>query len=390
MFFFISLHRCLIIEFTEMDKKPNFVGLPFKVDTQYIKNPYPLVAIKADLSLAQNNVIINIATQLQSRIKDYLDNKGKPTERQLSLFADEEFNDNMIQVDIAMSDLCKHACDYSDVEKAAQQMSSILIPVLREDTNGQVYESTAQLMRCWVPKSAGSRRRTGRVIVEMEKCVADSILTMREGFVKHIQNIADICSCRRTPHLYMYLSKWFNMRETYEIEYKELRLLLGVDILGEDQKTIVKSQYKDYKDFCKRILKPIQVELDTLLAEEKVDFTFEFSPKSGTPDKIKFVRVLYKDPIIVKETPKKKASKDDKSWALLAEFAMSQDAKWWDTFSSGFRLETQEDGVLLILIPNSFMMEQINGQPVILAKIKELWKPVDAKYKIVENWDSKQ
>lgn len=368
----------------ENDKKTNFVGLPFRVDTQYIKNPYPLVAIKADLSLAQNNVIINIATQLQSRIKDYLDNKGKSTERQLNLFADEEFNDNMIQVDIAMSDLCKHACDYSDVEKAAQQMSSILIPVLREDTNGQVYESTAQLMRCWVPKSAGSRRRTGRVIVEMEKCVADSILTMREGFVKHIQNIADICSCRRTPHLYMYLSKWFNMRETYEIEYKELRLLLGVDILGEDQKTIVKSQYKDYKDFCKRILKPIQVELDTLLAEEKVDFTFEFSPKSGTPDKIKFVRYLYKDPVIMQAAPKKKMSKDDKNWEALSQFMESQDAEWWKIYSPTFKIESIEKGVILILVQNSFIMEQINSQQVVLAKIRELWKPTEAKYKMVD------
>lgn len=372
-----------------MDKNSSFSGLPFKVDTAYIKNPYPLVAIKADLSLAQNNVIISIATQLQSRIKDYLDNRGKPTERQLSLFADEEFNDNMIQVDIAMSDLCKHACDYNDVEKAAHEMSSILIPVLREDKNGQVYESTAQLMRCWVPKSANSRRRTGRVIVEMEKCVADSILTMREGFVKHIQNIADICSCRRTPHLYMYLSKWFNMRETYEIDYKELRLLLGVDILGEDQKTIIKSQYKDYKDFCKRILKPIQLELDTLLVENKVDFTFEFSPKSGTPDRIKFVRVLSKDPASLLEVPKKKKkSKEDKNWEEFVRCVEKEDPEWWNTYKKAIRISMQDNGTLQIYVPSSFIIEKINEKPYVLQKIRELWNPKSATYLIVENWDS--
>lgn len=370
-----------------MEKKPDFVGLPFKVDTQYIKNPYPLVAIKADLTLAQNNVIISIATELQSRIKDYLDNRGKPTERQLSLFADEEFTDNKIQIAIPMSNLCKHACDYNDVESAAKHMSSILIPVLREDNNGQVYESTAQLMRCWVPKSATSRRRTGQVIVEMEKCVADSILTMREGFVKHIQNIADICSCRRTPHLYMYLSKWFNMRESYEIAYKELRLLLGVDILGEDQKTIVKSQYKDYKDFCKRILKPIQTELDTLLVENKVDFTFEFSPKSGTPDKIKFVRVLFKDPALLLEAPKKKkATKDDKNLELLTAFAVENDPEWWEIYSSALKIETQESGEVYVKAPTSFVFEQLNKEKVILSKILEIWKPKDLKYFLEEDW----
>lgn len=370
-----------------MEKKPDFIGLPFKVDTTYIKNPYPLVAIKADLTLAQNNVIISIATELQDRIKNYLDNRGKPVDRQLSLFADEEFTDNKIQIAIPMSNLCKHACDYNDVETASKHMSSILIPVLREDNNGQVYESTAQLMRCWVPKSANSRRRTGQVIVEMEKCVADSILTMREGFVKHIQNIADICSCRRTPHLYMYLSKWFNMRETYEISYKELRLLLGVDILGEDQKTIVKSQYKDYKDFCKRILKPIQTELDTLLIENKVDFTFEFSPKSGTPDNIKFVRLLFKDPALMPETTKKKKpTKDEKTWEALSAFAVEHNAEWWGIYSKAIRIETQPNGDVYVKAPTAFIFEQLNSEKVILKKIVELWKPKNLKYELVEDW----
>lgn len=371
-----------------IDKKPMFSGLPFKVDDEYIKNPYALVAIKADLTLAQNNVIIGIAAKLQDRIKAYLDNKGKPTERQMSLFSDEEFTDNYIQVDIPMNELCKHACDYGDVEKAAKAMNTVLIPVLREDNNGQVYESTAQLMRCWVPKTAGTRRRTGRVIVEMEKCVADSILTMREGFVKHIKSIADLCSCRRTPHLYMYLSKWFNMRAEYEIRYAELRQLLGVDLLGEDGKTIVKSQYKDYKDFCKRILKPIKQELDNLLSTNQVDFSFEFSPKSGTPEKIKFVRVLM-DAAAAVEVPKEVATTDSSPlWESLVKFVSETEPEWWATYSKAFRISVEADGEVHVLAPSSFVLEQLNARPAILQRINELWKPTTLRYRIVEDWDA--
>lgn len=267
----------------------------FKMLWSWVKN------IKGE-STTQLEITFNIMSQLTDKINDCLRRtKEQPScGQQLLLFEEDEFNDGYYSFQIPLSEICKHKCDYADVDRAVQIMNFNRIPVTARAKDGTLMKTQEQIFKCWIPVSA--HRRKGYCILQISEEMAHRVLNLDEGYVKVLKKIIDISSNHRTPNLCIYLSRKFANAEEHIIKYDDLRKELCVDkiiskpetdeyghtVYGEPE---IKVQYKAYKDFTKRILRPIQMEMDRFLYNGDMPFSFEYEPKGGNPTHIKFTRV---------------------------------------------------------------------------------------------------
>lgn len=268
--------------------------------TDYIKNPLAYTQVRGGLSLMQTNVIVGIAAALQDRIEHYL----KSHETSGYLFRDEDFEDSLLTFNLSMKEMGIKAKDYAAMEKDGRELASTSFSYM-EERDGQRYMTTRNLFHSisfpvssttkdgGEIKYASGQRRTGIIKVRMHKECVNDLLNMKKGYVEHMKDIVPLCRCSRTPRLYIYLSAWFD-RGYCDANYLDLKEYLGALTFDNKHINVVEDKYKRYKDFQKRILEPIRLEMDRLAAENKIDFSFTYETryaegrKKGNPQEIEF------------------------------------------------------------------------------------------------------
>lgn len=139
----------------------------------------------------------------------------------------------------------------------------------------------------------GKRRKGWIEITMLTKNLSD-VFDMSKGYVNHIATIAQICSKKRTPRIYIYLQRWKNYGSK-TVNFLEFKEYLGL-ITWDRKNDIIKDDvYPKYSVFCANVLEPVRLEMKQLSESNLIDLSFDYEPiykngrKRGNPDEMKFI-----------------------------------------------------------------------------------------------------
>ncbi len=272
---------------------------------EFIKQPYLYAMVGADFSLYQRGIMIEIIKSMQDKFNEFL--KNKSADGQMSLFPP-DFNENQIfTFRISASSLGVSPRDYIYLSEACDNLLKMNFTFYRYDEFGRPFREKANLFSTigmpTVPVSGSKEKekRLNYVEARMDAKVLKELCDLGngKGYLDHIYKIARICKRKRTPSIYIYLSRWKDFQKK-SVEYVELKKFLGVltieNIYQNDVvvKTVEKDRYPKFSRFCKEVMDPIREDLDRMANENLVDFTFDYEPvykgvsKRGDPDEILF------------------------------------------------------------------------------------------------------
>ncbi len=267
---------------------PSGTGKGDNVPMIYIKQPFPVSSMYADLTLQQTHIVVEMMDNLQEKV-DKLFKVHKENGQELLLFSEEEFDeDGIANIDVKFSALANRPDSYRDVEKITAGLMSAFIKIEDESPDGEVQlEHFLDSIR--YPKK-GSRRDVVRF--RFTKPQARRIFNYKR-YSKYLKHVARHAKSKHTARLYMLittnreLGKWF-------VTYKELRRMLGCDIYDEQKKEYVVNRCKLYKHFKSDVLKVAEKELKELAQNNLSDCYFEFEEifadgvRKGDPEKLQF------------------------------------------------------------------------------------------------------
>lgn len=271
---------------------------------EFIKQPYLYAMVGADFSLYQRSIMIEIMKSMQDRFNAFLKNKG--ADGQMSLFPKELNDDQIITFRISAASLGVSPRDYVYLDEACTNLMQMSFSYYDYDETGRRVRTYANLfstIKMPVTPVSGSKEKEKRlnyVEARMDAKILKYLCDLGngKGYLDHIYRIARICKRKRTPSIYIYLSRWKDYPKK-AVEYVELKKFLGV-ITQEKEKIngkltdVEKDKYPKFSKFCKEVMDPIREDMDRMARENLVDFTFDYEPvykrgtKRGDPDEILF------------------------------------------------------------------------------------------------------
>lgn len=278
-------------------------------EVKWVKQPVIYTLLSGDFSLMQMNIIIAISNELQDRINEYLNRIKNGEKGQLSLFTPEEINKEAITFKIDLTSLNIRPDAYDELDIACKRLGglSMTYPVYYEGTNKIKERAYINLFsRIVVPtnlddannskvyKYKNGKRRKGKIEITMLTKNLSDVFDMSKGYVNHIATIAQICSKKRTPRVYIYLQRWKNYGSK-TVNFLEFKEYLGLLTWDRKNDIIKDDVYPKYSLFCARVLEPVRLEMKELSESNKIDISFDYEPiyrngrKRGNPDEIKFI-----------------------------------------------------------------------------------------------------
>lgn len=279
-------------------------------ESEWVKNPFIYSQIRGDFSLMQTNVMLSILSVLQDEINDFLAKQRISDGVQLSLFQDTFFQNGEKEFIFNLQDLGIRPDAYDELEEACTKLREMGVSYLKVDPkSGQEMMVLANIFtRIEIPESylrkdseairfKSQKRREGYMRVVMSRSNMEDIFSMRKGYVEHIRKIALICKRKRTPRMYIYLSRWKEVGHKL-VNFLELKEFLGVLCWDAKRVNIKEDTYEKFAHFCKFVLDPIQKEMDMLSQNNQIDFSFTYEPrykggkKRGNPDELLFNIIL--------------------------------------------------------------------------------------------------
>lgn len=324
---------------------------------EFIKQPYLYAMVGADFSLYQRSIMIEIVKSMQDRINEFL--KNKRADGQMSLFPKDLSDDQIVTFRISASSIGVSPRDYVYLDEACKNLMEMNISYYDYDQMGRKMRTYAHLfstIKMPVTPVSGSKEKEKRmnyVEARMDAKILKYLCDLGngKGYLDHIYRIARICKRKRTPSIYIYLSRWKDFPKK-AVEYVELKKFLGVITLEEEKvngkmvKT-EKDKYPKFSKFCKEVMDPIREDLDRMARENLVDFTFDYEPvykgaaKRGNPDEILFNIKLSE---LGEEMSRKRRQQK-----LPADI--------WDLLRSEYKLTETDVRMLTDMLPDELMNE---------------------------------
>lgn len=297
-------------------EKQESLALTIKNRDELIKNPMMLLERMGGLSLRQGKIVMKVIEILQPRINDYLDHyEERKKSKQTGLFDESDFvnprtvsggmeftSDYSVGFTIQYSDLDVQPCDYNEVDKAAEALSGVIVPVTRRKEDGDIETVWSPLFTVGVTRKVSGRRKS-YITVYMSELVATQLAKMDHGYSEHIRTIYHHSKCVYCPQLLDLMYKWFRQSPKMEVEYGRLRELMGL-IERDTSGNVVNERYKAYKDFRKRVLDAAKADADRLWRDGKTHFTFDYAAiykgrsSKGEPDSVLFTMNQESDNVI--------------------------------------------------------------------------------------------
>lgn len=262
--------------------------------SKWVRIPFIFSRLTGDFTLMQQRVLLGIIEQLQQRIRESITDKVS-----VNTFSDifdiaELHESESVAIILFTADLRIEPCNYRNLEKAMKQLSSTLIkyPVFYKK-GGQVkeYRTTTLFSSISIPRSISKRKGELQIVLNVK--AIKEVLSMQMGYVNFIKNIVYITKKKRTPRIYTFLSRYQNFGHT-RIAYSDLVEYLG---LTNEYHPQMKHKYEKWSNVCTTALDPAQKEMDNLLKEHKIDFSFDYEPiysryrLGANPREISFVIV---------------------------------------------------------------------------------------------------
>ena len=258
-----------------------------KLPVRYIRQPYPISAIQANLSNQQIRILVGMMQSVQDGVQQMFE-RG-PVDGQLQLFPD---MGDRVQIDFKFSDVVDRPDAYRDVERVTKKFMEM---VFRYEDKQKGEVSLSHFVDEITYPSKGSKRDKIRFIFTKKQAQAVFNFTM---YSRYLLPVVTSAKSKHTARLYMLITsaRGFDRDGTgvfhWYVTYQELRRILGCDDKDEHERWYRKYQ-KQYKHFKADVLRTAERELRTLAEEGKSDCWFEFIEKpegfEGEPESFDFI-----------------------------------------------------------------------------------------------------
>ena len=180
---------------------------------EFIKLPYLYAMVGADFSLYQRSIMIEIVKSMQDRINEFL--KNKRAAGQMSLFPKDLSDDQIVTFRISASSIGVCPRDYVYLDEACKNLMEMNISYYDYDQMGRKMRTYAHLfstIKMPVTPVSGSKEKEKRmnyVEARMDAKILKYLCDLGngKGYLDHIYRIARICKRKRTPIIYIYLSR---------------------------------------------------------------------------------------------------------------------------------------------------------------------------------------
>lgn len=275
-------------------------------EVEFIKQPYLYAMVGADFTLVQRSIMIEIINSLQSQFNAYLKNRKAHAGEQLSLFTEQERMEKIKTFRIKAESLGVKPREYGELEEACRNLIQMNFSFLKYDekskTWSRTYQNLFESIAIPVTSCGTVKKRVNYVEASVSVNALEYLCDLGNGrgYMDHIYRIARISKRKRTPSIYIYLSRWAKDFPSKAVDYVELKKFLGVITwereTGENErgKEVEKDKYPKFSKFCREVMDPIRDELDSLAAENLVDFSFDYEPvyhngsRRGDPQQLLF------------------------------------------------------------------------------------------------------
>ena len=261
----------------------------------YIKSPRPYNKLDGDFTVMQTRTLVRLAEELNPRMDKQLDSRVVGGSMGM-LFGEEEFSEGIVRMSIPISTFGVKPKDYPDIKRACEDLANTKVYENYVDDNGTTHWKTINVFHSIDYTTTTDGRRN--VNFEIVRNMAERLFTMSHGFSEYSKRITSLSRNSRAIRLYIRLS---NARSNgfEKIPYVELKRYFGtIETAPNDPDKILKDKYKLYSHFKRHILEPIRTELDKLVRDGNLDFSFEYEEindtpkrKSADPDYIKFTLI---------------------------------------------------------------------------------------------------
>ncbi len=257
-----------------------------QLPAQYIRQPYPISAIQANLSTQQIRILVAMMQSVQDGVQKMFERGSRNS--QLNLFSD--MQDDYVNIDFKFSDVASHAYAYADVEKVADKFMQM---VFRYEDKQKGEISLSHFVYKVIYPSRGSKRDKIRFKFTKEQALVVFNFTM---YSRYLMPVVMSSKSKHTARIYMLITSARGFEKNgichWYVGYDEIRRILGCDEKDEHGRWHRKRS-KDYKHFKFDVLRVAESELKKLFDEGKSDCWFEFSevPEKydGEPKRLDFI-----------------------------------------------------------------------------------------------------
>lgn len=261
-----------------------------QLPAHYIRQPYPISAMQANLSTQQIRILVGMMQSIQDGVRDMFEKNQRNVHGQLLLFPD--MQDDHVSVEFRFSDVADRPDAYRDVEVIAKKFMHMVFSYEDKDAG----EVTLQhfVDEVTYPKR-GSKR--DRIVFSFTKKQAQTVFNFTK-YSRYMLSVAASAKSKHTARLYMLITSARGFERDGEgvfhwyIGYDELRRILGCDEKDASDRWYRKSQ-KQYKHFKADVLRTAQKELKDMADAGKSDCWFDFTelPEGfdGEPQRFDFL-----------------------------------------------------------------------------------------------------
>ena len=242
--------------------------------TRYIRQPYPISAMQADLSTQQIRILVGMMQSIQDGVRKMFEKNQRTDNGQLLLFP--ELHDDHVRVEFKFSDIAVRPDAYRDVETIAEKFMKMVFRYEDKDAG----EVTLQhfVDEVTYPKR-GSKR--DRIVFSFTKKQAQTVFNFTK-YSRYMLSVAASANSKHTARIYMLITsaRGFERDDAgvfhWYVGYEELRRILGCDEKDAADRWYRKSQ-KQYKHFKADVLRTAQKELKEMADAGKSDCWFDFT-----------------------------------------------------------------------------------------------------------------
>jgi len=199
-------------------------------------------------TLLQSRILITLIKELQEAILASMNGKDW---KQMGLFPSDE--PNLIRVPIRLKDIAKPR-QYREVYEAALELAKVSIR-LPSSISKEYYSIASLFPRVELPKRVSGN---SVIYVDLFKAAASKLIEIDKTgngspgyFTKYLYEVAMNAKSKYTYKLYMIIASW-KLKGGFRISVNELKLQLGID----------PDDYANYKEFKRRVLLPVQKDLE--------------------------------------------------------------------------------------------------------------------------------
>lgn len=287
--------------------------------SRWIKTPLVYARQGATLNRMQTDVMLMVSEKLQSFINGFFaDGRNKLGVAPNSAVPDDAFvdPDKMLPIRINLDEITDKY-HYERLDSALKDMSNLEIRVsmrtqkkndqgaLLFDINGNpIMHDVFNIMPLFsvitVPKFENdSQKRKGYIDLKINKEVANTVFDMNHGFVEHLARIAKYSQTDATSKVYLLLKAKMYQQHKNKVVVPTVELKTATGHILYDPKTglMLSETYLKWSEYVRRILVPVQKDLDKMSLDNKTEFSFTFLPlykggkSRGTPENVEFTIV---------------------------------------------------------------------------------------------------